>query len=97
MKQKQLWKKFVFVGEKSSATKKRSFSIESAFEVFFYSRKSHLNVLVNFLPSFHVSEKKFFYAIVVCEQENVYNHLKNITVEYKRHYANRTYFCHFPS
>lgn len=48
-------------------------------------------------PIFHSAETKKNCRRCVWQPENVYNHLKYITVEYKRHYANRTYFCHFPS
>ena len=64
-------------------------------KVFFYIRlfflcragkkTRNLNVLVNFLPIFHVVEKKISFFVrhrCVWQPENVYNHLKYITVEY---------------
>lgn len=56
-----------------------------------------LTVSVRFPPFSILLKQKKLRRRCVWQPENVYNHLKYITVEYKRHYANRTYFCHFPS
>lgn len=85
---------------KKNVLQQKSFSIESAFESFSEGTTTiqpRLDCVCAFLPIFHSAGTKKLRRRCVWQPENVYNHLKYITVEYKRHYANRTYFCHFPS
>lgn len=80
--------------------KKEAFLSKVHLKVFFFhGAKNDLNVLVDFLPIFHAGWKeKNFYAIVVCGSRRMFTIIWNtLRLEYKRHYANRTYFCHFPS
>lgn len=95
VKQKQSWKKFLFFVSNKSFCKKLCY--RKCIWSFLVGGKS-VECISVFSPHFPCFWKKYFLcAIVVWQPENVYNHLKYITVEYKRHYANRTYFCHFPS
>lgn len=89
-----------FLTPHKKVLQQKSFSIESAFESFSggtTTKQPRLDCVCAFPPIFHSAETKKNCRRCVWQPENVYNHLKYITVEYKRHYANRTYFCHFPS
>lgn len=89
----------VFFDTAQKVLQQKSFSIESAFESFSAEAQQQsspeLAVSVRFPPFSILLKQKNLRHRGVWQPENVYNHLKYITV--RSHYANRTYFCHFPS